>query len=267
LDDAADIAAAAGGEEGEEFSHRLEKVVQLSGLGDPVYVEAVVLHRAYDVVMDISVTNRTAETLTNVALELSTAGDMKLVDRPGTLTIGPGDTAPAHATVKVSSLEMGHIFGTLSYNSSSSAEKHLVNLRDLAVDVMDYIHPRYIESASFRKMWAMFEWENRVTINTQMTEPKEFINHIAAHTNTRILTPIEEFPDNMDFLAANFYAKSSFGEDALMNISIEKRAASLHGHVRIRAKTQGVALALGDRINSAQRAVVGAAPTASEDVA
>ena len=44
------------------------------------------------------------------------------------------------------------------------------------------------------------------------------------------------------------------GEDALMNVSIEARAdGSIGGHVRIRSKTQGVALSMGDRITFKQK--------------
>ncbi|KAK8602626.1 hypothetical protein V6N12_052430 [Hibiscus sabdariffa] len=45
------------------------------------------------------------------------------------------------------------------------------------------------------------------------------------------------------FLAANLYAKSVFGEDALVNLSVEK----LSGHIRMRSKNQGIALSLGIR--------------------
>jgi len=39
------------------------------------------------------------------------------------------------------------------------------------------------------------------------------------------------------------------GEDALANLSIERtEAGTITGHVRIRSKTQGIALSLGDRI-------------------
>jgi len=39
------------------------------------------------------------------------------------------------------------------------------------------------------------------------------------------------------------------GEDALANLSIEKtESGNITGHVRIRSKTQGIALSLGDRI-------------------
>lgn len=44
------------------------------------------------------------------------------------------------------------------------------------------------------------------------------------------------------FMAANLYARSIFGEDALANVSIEKPSdqsgPSVTGHVRIRAKSQ-----------------------------
>jgi coatomer subunit beta len=52
------------------------------------------------------------------------------------------------------------------------------------------------------------------------------------------------------------YARSVFGEDALVNLSVEKKeeeGGKLGGYIRIRSKTQGIALSLGDRITSVQR--------------
>lgn len=44
--------------------------------------------------------------------------------------------------------------------------------------------------------------------------------------------------------------KACTGEDALANLSIEKMedTGAIQGHVRIRSKTQGIALSLGDKI-------------------
>lgn len=47
-----------------------------------------------------------------------------------------------------------------------------------------------------------------------------------------------------------------FGEDALVNVSVEKKeeeGGKLGGYIRIRSKTQGIALSLGDRITAVQR--------------
>lgn len=71
------------------------------------------------------------------------------------------------------------------------------------------------------------------------------------------LTPKYALEGECDFLAANLYARSIFGEDALANVCIEKTpAGSIVGHIRIRSKTQGLALSLGDKITLCQRAVV-----------
>lgn len=56
------------------------------------------------------------------------------------------------------------------------------------------------------------------------------------------------------FLSANLYAKSVFGEEALVNVSIEKQTdEKLSGYIRIRSKTQGIALSLGDKITLKQK--------------
>lgn len=69
-------------------------------------------------------------------------------------------------------------------------------------------------------------------------------------TNMGCLTPDAALEGDCDFLSANLYARSVFGEDALANLSIEKMAdtGTIQGHVRIRSKTQGIALSLGDKI-------------------
>lgn len=58
----------------------------------------------------------------------------------------------------------------------------------------------------------------------------------------KCLTPEKALSGQCGFMAANMYAKSIFGEDALANLSIEKPfnkpEAPVTGHIRIRAKSQ-----------------------------
>jgi len=62
-------------------------------------------------------------------------------------------------------------------------------------------------------------------------------------------SPLPPPAGDCGYLAANLYAKSVFGEDALVNVSVEKQAdGRLAGYIRIRSKTQGIALSLGDKI-------------------
>ncbi|TYI80143.1 hypothetical protein E1A91_D05G069300v1 [Gossypium mustelinum] len=235
-------------------ANKLNRILQLTGFSDPVYAEAYVTVHHYDIVLDITVINRTKETLQNLCLELATMGDLKLVERPQNYTLAPESSKQIKANIKVSSTETGVIFGNIVYETSNVLERTVVVLNDIHIDIMDYISPAVCTDAAFRTMWAEFEWENKVAVNTVIQDEKEFLNHIIKSTNMKCLTPVSALDDECGFLAANLYAKSVFGEDALVNLSVEKQAdGKLSGYIRIRSKTQGIALSLGDKITLKQK--------------
>mmetsp|Transcript_7477 Transcript_7477/g.22650 ORF Transcript_7477/g.22650 Transcript_7477/m.22650 type:complete len:948 (-) Transcript_7477:239-3082(-) len=249
-----DLHRAMGVDEEAPGVRRLNRVLQLTGFSDPVYAEAYVTVHQYDVVMDVTVVNRTPETLQSVCLELATMGDLKLVERPQVYTLAPGESRVIRANIKVSSTETGVIFGNLVFEGTGYADRNVVVLNDIHIDIMDYISPASCPDVKFRNMWAEFEWENKVAVNTDINEVDAFLQHIIATTNMRCLTPISKSDSSSGYLVANLYARSVFGEDALVNVSVEKEAdGKLSGYIRIRSKTQGVALSLGDKITLKQK--------------
>ncbi|GAY44456.1 hypothetical protein CUMW_082250 [Citrus unshiu] len=244
-------------------ANKLNRILQLTGFSDPVYAEAYVTVHHYDIVLDVTVINRTKETLQNLCLELATMGDLKLVERPQNYTLAPESSKQIKANIKVSSTETGVIFGNIVYETSNVLERTVVVLNDIHIDIMDYISPAVCTDAAFRTMWAEFEWENKfnmericwkVAVNTVIQDEKEFLDHIIKSTNMKCLTAPSALDGDCGFLAANLYAKSVFGEDALVNVSIEKQTdGKLSGYIRIRSKTQGIALSLGDKITLKQK--------------
>ncbi|KAF7029380.1 hypothetical protein CFC21_041141 [Triticum aestivum] len=250
-----DLKAATGGFTKEtDDANRLNRILQLTGFGDPVYAEAFVTVHHYDIVLDVTIVNRTKETLQNLCLELATMGDLKLVDRPQNYTLAPESSKQVRANIKVSSTETGVIFGNIVYETSNVMERSVVVLNDIHIDIMDYISPATCADVTFRNMWAEFEWENKVAVNTVIQDEKKFLNHVIKSTNMKCLTPLSALDGECGYIAANLYAKSVFGEDALVNISIEKQVdGKLSGYIRIRSKTQGIALSLGDKITLKQK--------------
>ena len=228
-----------------------EKVVQLTGFSDPVYAEAFMTVHQYDIVLDIYVANRSDETLQNLSLELATLGDLKLVERPSPVTLGVGDSEVLRANIKVSSTETGVIFGSLVTGDL------VIVLNDIHLDIADYLHKTSeLTDAAFRSHWAEFEWENKVAINTTITEPTDYLQKVVQSTSLQLLTPDPSLEGKCGYLAANLYTRSVFGEDALVNISVEKKeGGELVGYVRIRSKTQGIALSLGDKITLKQKSL------------
>lgn len=238
---------------------KLSKVTQLTGFSDPVYAEAYININQYDIVLDVLIVNQTSDVLQNCSLELATLGDLKLVEKPQPMTLAAHDFCNIKANIKVASTENGIIFGNIVYDVSGAvSDRNVVVLNDIHIDIMDYIVPAVCTDAEFRSMWAEFEWENKVTVNTNITDLREYLKHLLKCTNMRCLTPEKAISGECGFLAANLYARSIFGEDALANVSIEVPADAnpetpVCGHVRIRAKSQGMALSLGDKINLSQK--------------
>ncbi|KAI5118575.1 hypothetical protein M0805_004191 [Coniferiporia weirii] len=249
-----DVGRATGANEvTEDFISSLSRICQLTGFSDAVYAEAYVKVAGFDILLDVLLVNQTADTLQNLCLDFATLGDLKLVERPTVHTLAPHSFLSIKATIKVSSTETGVIFGNILWEGAGLAESCVV-LNDIHIDIMDYIKAAYCNEAQFRSMWTEFEWENRVNVTTSITDLRAYLRHIMQSTNMGCLTPDGAMSGDCAFLSANLYARSLFGEDALANLSIEKTdAGTITGHVRIRSKTQGIALSLGDRITLAQK--------------
>lgn len=251
-----DVAAASGSNElkKENLSSRLNKIIQLTGFSDPIYAEAFVKVHQYDVVLDVLLVNQTTTTLRNLSVEFATLGDLKVVDKPTTANIGPHGFYKVQTTTKVTSADTGVIFGNIVYDGQHSDDSRIVILNDVHVDIMDYIKPATCSESQFRKMWNEFEWENKITIKSPIETLKEYLDELMKGTNMQCLTPGAVIGEECQFLSANLYSRSSFGEDALANLCIEKQSdGPIIGHVRIRSKGQGLALSLGDRVASISR--------------
>ncbi|KAF2461095.1 adaptin N terminal region-domain-containing protein [Lineolata rhizophorae] len=243
-----DLEKATGGDmSSEDLASKLSRVVQLTGFSDPVYAEAYVKVHQFDIVLDVLLVNQTTETLQNLSVEFATLGDLKVVERPTTQNLGPHDFQNVQATVKVSSTDTGVIFGNVVYDGSHSTENNVVILNDVHIDIMDYIQPAHCSETQFRTMWTEFEWENKVNINSKARSLRDFLKQLMACTNMSCLTPEASMKGDCQFLSANLYARSVFGEDALANLSIEKEGENgpITGFVRIRSRSQGLALSLG----------------------
>lgn len=212
-----DLEKATGGDSAtEDLSSKLSKVVQLTGFSDPVYAEAYVNVQQFDIILDVLLVNQTTDTLQNLSVEFATLGDLKVVERPTVQNLAVHDFSNVQATIKVSSTDTGVIFGNIVYDGHSSLENNVVILNDIHVDIMDYIQPAHCTETQFRNMWAEFEWENKVNINHQAKNLRDFLQRLMKATNMSCLTPESSMQGDCKFLSANLYARSVFGKYPLI---------------------------------------------------
>lgn len=238
--------------------------IPLTGTNDAIYAYCEFDVNQYDVGLKIHLENRTRATLENVTLELAARGETapNYIDRPDPIVLGPRATACITSNIKVVSAENRRLFGSISYDDTSKLstdeKEQVLKLNDISVNITDYIHPASTTMDQFREVWRDCEWENKVSVKTKLTNLKEYLTQLIVATNMRCITEDMGPTTECAFHSANLYAKSAFGEEALVNVSIEKEtpASAIKGSVKIRSRSQGMALSLGDKISSAQNAAL-----------
>ena len=168
--------------------------------------------------------------------------------------------------MKVSSTDNGVVYGYITYDSSSGNQPNILNINEIQIDFINELMKAECTDFDFKKKWAEYEWENKVQVNTTMTDLYQYVEHFAKSLNVSIMTKLDEKDKRAgsNFLVANLYTKSKFEEDCLLNISIEKvnytpqrdnlppntvvkQEVKITGLIRLRAKTEGMALCVGEK--------------------
>ncbi|KAJ6247526.1 coatomer subunit beta [Anaeramoeba flamelloides] len=226
----------------------LNQIYQLTGFSDPVYSEAVMIVDGFDIYIDALIKNQTSYTLQNLSLELFTLGGLKLIQRQQSYSIAPLGQKTIRTTLKVSSTETGMIFGNITYDvSGTTNQTNCIVLNDISINVLNYLIPSDTSEIRFRKMWADFAWENKISISRESTNFKEYIEFLSKKTNMKSLVAYSKEDEEAGFFSTNMYAKSIFGEEVVANVNLAKTMDNnITGHFKIRSQTQGLALALGE---------------------
>ncbi|KAL7719940.1 Coatomer subunit beta [Entamoeba marina] len=237
---------------------RLNNIVQLSGYSDPFYIEAVVLVTHFDITLDCLIINQTPTTLQNIAIEFIPHGGMKIKTKPSPVTLGPGDFVRITLGIQVDATTIGVISGYVNYDiSDSSVTHHALDcnliLNEIRIEYLDQMTPSECSNDEYQKKWIEYEWENKIPIDTNLTNLKDFAELISKIAKLKCLTPTMMFCHDIGFLSANYYAKNIFDEDVLVNLSAELAHEKIIGWIRIRSKTQSLAVNIGDRILANQK--------------
>ena len=125
-----------GGVETSDFMSQLQneneqKIYQLTGYSDPIYAEAIAEVHHYDILLKIVLINRTQKTIQNINVELLTQGNLKVVEKPVSLTLRSGASQIVKSSLKVSSTDNGAIYGYLTFDSSSGNIPNVININEI----------------------------------------------------------------------------------------------------------------------------------------
>ncbi|CRH03854.1 coatamer beta subunit, putative [Plasmodium relictum] len=270
------------------FLAKLYNSQRLTGTDDDIFIEAFPIISNINLIIEFYVYNQSGVYLQNIYFNLSTHGNLKPIDKIPVFNLSPYEKRKFKISVKVHTTETGIIFGYIFYEKKNDSNKNYIVLNELNINMTDYINASFISSHLFRIMWSEFEWENKININTSIRDAFELLKLIIKNTNMTIVEkfmPLEYYEletknrpeqanvnpidiyisyisnledlkcliNNSAFFAINLFSRSIFGEDSLANLSIQKNSdGKLSGSIRVRSRTQGIALSLGDKITLVQ---------------
>lgn len=176
-----------------EVQHDIDqKIYQLTGYSDPIYAEAIAEVHHYDILLKIVLINRTQKTIQNINCELLTQGNLKVVEKPVSLTLRAGASQIVKSSLKVSSTDNGAIYGYLTFDSASGNVPHVININEIQIDFINALMPADCSELEFKKKWADYDWENKVQVHTPILDLKEYVEHFATSLNIKLMTKITE---------------------------------------------------------------------------
>ncbi|CAD8125535.1 unnamed protein product [Paramecium sonneborni] len=192
------------------YVSRLGHIVQLTGYCDPIYAEAFVNVHKYDIQFEVLMVNRWSKMVQNVQVEFRTQGESKVIEKAQGVILQPNQSARVRTTIKFSSQDIGVVYGAIHYENNAGIEQAYLVTKEINVDLIDFILPATIQIEQFRKLWAKYEWENRIVINTNYNDPFKYVSFLEKQLKAK---SIEENHPKGNIICVNMYARTKFNDE------------------------------------------------------
>ena len=223
----------------------------LSGTEDPLFVEAEVNIYTYDLSIEFTIKNKSKNALQNVSLQLFVPKEFSIIEKPPIFTLEPNETVHVRSSVKFTKTINAYIFGQISFNNFKG-ENSFMHLSGLFIELLS-TYKENISDLDFRKNWSDYTWEHNVMIVSRKKKFSECVNELIKGLNMTLVSPktIEMINDEFPFMVCNLYAKTKLGENALVNLSVERsKDNKIIGSCFIRSKTKDFMTGLGEKIKA-----------------
>lgn len=232
-------------------NNRRRFVEVLSGTEDPLFVEAEVNIYTFDLSIEFTIKNKSKNALQNVSVQLFVPKEFSIIEKPPIFTLDPNEIVHVRSSVKFTKTVNAYIFGQISFNNFKG-ENSFMHLSGLFIELLS-TYKEDISDLDFRKNWSDYTWEHNVMIVSRKKSFSDCVNELIKGLNMTLVSPknIDLINDEYPFMVANLYAKTKLGENALVNLSVEKsKDNKIIGTCVIRSKTKDFMTGLGEKIKA-----------------
>lgn len=143
-----------------------QTTVQLSGLGDPLYIEANCSHSKYEIVLDILIINQTSSYLQDISLDFNFSKNIQLVFPVAPFSLQPNSATTVNVQFSIIESLSSFVTATATFKypkkDDYSGKPFVQNLSDVIFDISEFLEKAEID---FKKEWKNLEWENVYSIS------------------------------------------------------------------------------------------------------
>ncbi|KAF5141306.1 coatomer subunit beta [Vairimorpha ceranae] len=226
----------------ENTSNTLDNIVQLTGLSDPIYVEADVLFTRYEIILNVLLINQTEDYLQNMLFDFATSQNIRSVflDLPKNMKARSAITKKL--IFRVVDGSNGFISGSVTFkypneNGEYANQHYTLNFSEIKTYVSDFLESKTCEPLEFKSTWKKMTWENVYSMKmlTKLSLKNVFDKFIKLVNGTII-----DFKEDADILVANILCTTRQNDDIFFNVCLAKTDNFVNLECRIRSEKEDV---------------------------
>lgn len=207
--------------------------VQLSGLGDPLYIEGNCTHSKYEISLDLLIINQTSSYLQNVILDFNFSKNIQLVSTIAPFSLQPNSATTLKAQFSILESATSFVTATVTFRyprkDDYSGSPFVQNLSEIVFDVSEFLEGADID---FKAQWKNLEWENIYSIVLRKN-CAGMLHKMTERINGKLCDKLESF----GFVVGNIACYTIQKVPVLVNVCISSGVHSLV-EIRVRAKSE-----------------------------
>ncbi|KAF9763569.1 Coatomer subunit beta [Nosema granulosis] len=233
----------------EARDHSETSLYQLTGLSDPIYVEASVFYSRFEIVLDLLMINQTDSYLQNMLFDFGSSPNLKPVyfSSPGNMKARSVDS---HKLVfRILDSANGFVNGSVSFKyPSESGEYQNYTLNFSEIKTFVSLEPNPISPDSFRDLWKKMEWENVYSVKLLSSKsPNELFNIFKKKLKGTVVEIQKDSSD--DFFVGNISSSTKQNNMIFFNICMTRESSYINLECRVRSSKEEIVKSMNDILN------------------
>lgn len=210
-----------------------QSTVQLTGLGDPLYIEAECTHSKYEISLDLLIINQTSSYLQDMSIDFNFSKNIQMITAIEQFSLQPNSAITLKVQFSINETLSSFVTATVTFKyphkDDYSGKPFVQNLSEIIFDVNQFLEGANVD---FKKHWPLLEWENIYSL-TIRKDCSDLLEKIGGVLNAHLCDKL----DNFGFTVANLACYTLQKTLVLVNVCISSNSSSLV-EIRVRSKNE-----------------------------